>query len=80
MVWFYLVNSIIIMTHFWLIILGTLFGVVGLIMSIIAARFNQFNTTPFSKYTFSKFCYEFEDECNGLVVIGVTMLVISLFI
>lgn len=68
------------MTHFWLIIIGTIIGVVGLIMSTIAARFNQFNTTPFSKYTFSKFCYEFEGFCNSLVVIGVTMLVISLFI
>lgn len=68
------------MAHFWLIIFGTLFGVVGLITSTIAARFNEFNTTPFSKYTFSKFCYEFENFCNSLVLIGVIMVVLSLFI
>lgn len=68
------------MTHFWLIIFGTLFSVVGLIMSIIATRFNAFNTTPFSKYTFSKFCYEFEGVCNTLVAIGVILIVISLFV
>ena len=61
-------------------IFGTIISVVGLITSIIAARFNKFDTTPFSKYTFSKFCYEFEDVCNTLVVIGVVMLLISLFI
>ena len=67
------------MTNF-LIIFGTLISVVGLITSIIAARFDAFNTTPFSKYTFSKFCYEFEGVCNTLVVIGVIMITISLFI
>lgn len=63
-----------------LFIFGTLISVVGLITSTIAARFNPFDTTPFSKYTFSKFCYEFEDVCDTLVVIGVTMITISLFI
>ena len=63
-----------------LIIFGTLISVVGLITSIIAARFNEFDTTPFSKYTFSKLCYEFEGVCNTLVVIGVIMIVISSFI
>lgn len=63
-----------------LIIFGILILVVGLITSRIAARFNAFNTTPFSKYTFSKFCYEFEEECNTLVIIGVTIILISLFI
>jgi hypothetical protein len=63
-----------------LFIFGTLISVVGLITSVIAARFNTFNTTPFSKYTFSKFCYEFENVCNTLVAIGVTMITISLFI
>jgi len=67
------------MTNF-LIIFGTLIIVVGLITSIIAARFNEFDTTPFSKYTFSKFCYEFEGVCNTLFVIGVIMVSISLFI
>jgi hypothetical protein len=66
------------MTNF-LIIFGTLTTVVGLITSIIAARFNEFDTTPFSKYTFSKFCYEFEDVCNGLVAIGVIMVSLSVF-
>lgn len=66
------------MTNF-LIIFGTLTTVVGLITSIIAARFNEFDTTPFSKYTFSKFCYEFEDFCNGLVAIGVIMVSLSVF-
>ena len=61
-------------------ILGALIGVVGLITSIIAVRFNEFDTTPFSKYTFSKFCYEFEWFCNTLVVIGVIMILISLYI
>lgn len=68
------------MMNFWLIIFGTLIGVVGLITSIIAARFSEFSTTPFSKYTFSKFCYEFEGLCNGLVVIGAIMVSISLFV
>lgn len=66
------------MTNF-LIIFGTTTTVVGLITSIIAARFNEFDTTPFSKYTFSKFCYEFEDVCNGLVAIGVIMVSLSVF-
>ncbi len=66
---------------FWIIfIFGTLIAVVGLITSIIAARFNEFDTTPFSKYTFSKFCYEFEGTCNTLVAIGATMVALSLFI
>lgn len=63
-----------------LFIFGTLIFVVGLITSRIASRFNAFDTTPFSKYTFSKFCYEFEGVCNTLVVIGVIMVLISLFI
>lgn len=63
-----------------LIIFGTLISVVGLITSLIAARFNEFDTTPFSKYTFSKFCYEFEDVCNTLIVIGVIMVTIGVFI
>ena len=63
-----------------LIIFVTLISVVGLITSLIAARFNKFDTTPFSKYTFSKFCYEFEDICNILIVIGVIMVTISVFI
>lgn len=63
--------------NFWLIV-GILICVIGLVTSAIAARFDQFNTTPFSKYTFSKFCYEIEDVCNALVVVGVTMVVLSL--
>lgn len=63
-----------------LTIFGTLISTVGLITSIIAIRFNEFDTTPFSKYTFSKFCYEFEEVCNTLVVIGITMVSVSLFI
>ena len=63
-----------------LIVFGTLIAIIGLITSTIAARFNAFDTTPFSKYTFSKFCYEFEDVCNTLVVIGVVMITISLFV
>ena len=62
---------------FW-IIFGILTTVVGLITSIIAARFNAFDTIPFSEYTFSKFCYEFEEGCNTLVIIGVVMVLISL--
>lgn len=65
--------------NFWLIVFGTLICIVGLVTSIIAAGFNQFDTTPFSKYTFSKFCYEFESACNALVVIGVVMVVIGAF-
>lgn len=65
---------------YFLIIFGAIILVVGWITSKIAARFNAFDTTPFSKYTFSKFCYEFEDVCNTLVVIGVTMVLIGLFI
>ena len=61
-------------------IFGTIILIVGLVTSRIATRFNAFDTTPFSKYTFSKFCYEFEDVCNTLVVIGATMILISLFI
>ena len=61
-------------------IFGTIILVVGLITSRIAARFNQFDTTPFSKYTFSKFCYEFQGECNTLLVIGAIIVLISLFI
>lgn len=38
----------------YLIIFGTLISVAGLITSVIAARFNPFDTTPFSKYTFFK--------------------------
>lgn len=67
------------MTNF-LIIFGTLISVVGLFTSIIAARFNEFDTTQFSKHTFSKFCYEFESFCNVLIVIGVIMVSLSLFI
>jgi hypothetical protein len=52
---------------------------VGIITSKIAANFNEFDTSPFSKYTFSKFCYEFEGVCNTLVVIGVVMIIVSLF-
>lgn len=63
-----------------LFIFGALISGVGLITSIIATRFNEFDTTPFSKYTFSKFCYEFEGVCNTLVVIGVILIVTSLFI
>ena len=63
---------------FWFIF-GILISVVGIITSIIAARFNKFDTTPFSEYTFSKFCYEFEGDCNALVAIGVTMVSLSLF-
>lgn len=66
--------------NFWLIIFGALIGVVGLITSRIAARFNEFGTTPFSKYTFSKLCYDFEGICNTLVVIGVIMVLIGLFV
>lgn len=66
--------------NFWLIIFGALIGVVGLITSEIALRFNEFGTTPFSKYTFSKFCYDFESICNGLVLIGVIMVLIGLFV
>ena len=61
-------------------IFGAIILVVGLITSIIAARFNEFDTTPFSKYTFSKLCYDFEGVCNTLVVIGAIMVSISLFI
>lgn len=63
---------------FW-IIFGILISVVGIITSKIAARFNEFDTTPFSKYTFAKFCYEFEGFCNTLIVIGVVMIIVSLF-
>lgn len=63
-----------------LTIFGTLIGTVGLITSIIAIRFNEFDTTPFSKYTFSKFCYEFEIFCNLLIIIGTVMVSMSLFI
>ena len=63
---------------FWFIF-GILISVVGIITSIIAARFNAFDTTPFSEYTFSKFCYEFEGGCNTLVAIGATMVLVSLF-
>jgi uncharacterized membrane protein YkvI len=63
---------------FW-IIFGILISVVGIITSKIAANFNEFDTTPFSKYTFSKFCYEFEGTCNTLVAIGVVMVLVSLF-
>lgn len=63
-----------------LTIFGALILVVGLITSKIATRFSEFNTTPFSKYTFSEFCYDFEGVCNTLVVIGVIMVSIGLFI
>jgi uncharacterized membrane protein YkvI len=63
---------------FW-IIFGILISIVGIITSKIAANFNEFDTTPFSKYTFSKFCYEFEGTCNTLFVIGVVMILVSLF-
>ena len=66
--------------NFWLIIFGALIGVVGLITSRIAAKFNEFSTTPFSKYTFSKFCYDFREVCDILVVIGVIMVLIGLFV
>ena len=65
--------------NFWLIVFGVLICIAGLVTSAIAAGFNQFNTTPFSKYTFSKFCYEFESDCNALIVIGVVMVVIGVF-
>ena len=61
-------------------IFGSIILIVGLVTSRIATKFNAFDTTPFSKYTFSKFCYEFEDVCNTLVVIGATMILISLLI
>lgn len=64
--------------NIWLIVFGILICLAGLVTSAIAAGFNQFETTPFSKYTFSKFCYDFEGVCNALVVIGVTMVVLSL--
>ena len=63
---------------FW-IIFGILISIVGIITSKIVANFNEFDTTPFSKYTFSKFCYEVEGTCNTLVAIGVVMVLVSLF-
>lgn len=63
-----------------LIVFGTLITVIGLIVSIFAAKFDEFNTNPFSKYTFSKLCYEFEIFGNVLIIIGVVMLIISVFI
>ena len=61
------------------IILGILIFVVGIITSKIGTNFNEFSTTPFSKYTFSKFCYDFREVCNILVVIGVIMVLVGLF-
>lgn len=64
--------------NFWLIIIGAVITIAGLITSSIAAKFNEFDTTPFSKYTFSKFCYDFQGACNALVVIGIIIILLSL--
>ena len=45
----------------WIIaIIGLSIGCVSMIALHIGSYFNPFYTTPFSKYTFAKFCYEFD--------------------
>lgn len=62
-----------------LFIIGLLISIFGLVTTIIAARFNPFSRTPFSQPTFSYLCYTFDEVCHILVVIGVFIMIISVF-
>ena len=48
------------------------------ITTLTAYKFDEFSTTPFSKYTFAKLCYELTDFCESCLKIGLTMSVVSL--
>ena len=49
--------------------IGFVIGVIGIIFTNIATKFNPFNTTPFSKYTFANLCYDL--ECVWMCCISV---------
>lgn len=58
--------------------IGVAMTIFGLITTLIAHNFNEFSTTPFSKYTFAKLCYELQDFCESCLKIGLTVSVLSL--
>ena len=58
--------------------IGVVMTILGLITTLTAYNFNAFSTTPFSKYTFAKYCYELTDLCESCLKIGLTILVVSL--
>lgn len=58
--------------------IGVVMAIFGLITTSIALKFNNFSTTPFSKYTFAKLCYELQDFCEDCLKIGLTVSVLSL--
>ena len=63
----------------WIIFgIGVVIVIFGFITTLTAHKFNEFSTTPFSKYTFAKLCYELQDFCESCLKIGLTISVISL--
>ena len=55
----------------WIIaIIGFVIGVIGIIFTNIATKFNPFNTTPFSKYTFANLCYDLENVWMYCICVG----------
>ena len=63
----------------WIIFgIGVVIAIFGLITTLIAQNFNEFSTTPFSKYTFDKLCYELSGFCETCLTIGLSMAIVSL--
>lgn len=55
----------------WIIaIIGLVIGVMGIICTNIAIKFNPFKTTPFSKYIFANLCYDLDDIWMYCICIG----------
>lgn len=64
---------------FWVIFgIGVAVTIFGLITTFIAHNFNEFSTTPFSKPTFAKLCYELTGFCEFCLKLGLWILVLSL--
>lgn len=64
---------------FWVIFgIGVAVIIFGSITTFIAYNFNEFSTTPFSKPTFAKLCYELTGFCEFLLKLGFWILALSL--
>lgn len=64
----------------WIIaIIGFVIGVVGIIFTNIATKFNPFNTTPFSKYTFANLCYDLENVWMWCISVGFSIFGVICF-
>lgn len=64
---------------FWVIFgIGVAVTIFGTIITFIAYNFDEFSTTPFSKYTFDKLCYELSGFCEICLAIGLTITIVSL--